>query len=296
MSYSTGSGELSQRKMFPTFFRTSASDVALNLPHIYIMKHFGWNRVATIHQMDPLFSVVSIFHGDHFGRIWMRQLVTRCQCRDEISSENLAMYSLKCARVGLRFHEPNASLLLNQQDHSWLIWMQFSFTMVGHTLGSWNLSTKPCAFLPYKVGLWFRPSPLRQSHGWTRFPAFSDLGTSKSRPRPTQMLTNINNRFLYVEMFLQYVNLVWPCDFDAVKSCSPRRKGNPRVYWWRNTQKGNHLVSVSRDVPQPHNKRKFASRQHNSWTHWNTTCLNIFFIFASFLADYRWPSWPHDTE
>ncbi|XP_074655658.1 gamma-aminobutyric acid type B receptor subunit 1-like [Tubulanus polymorphus] len=57
MSYSTGSGELSNRENFPTFFRTSASDVALVMPHISLMKKFGWHRVATISQNDPMFSV-----------------------------------------------------------------------------------------------------------------------------------------------------------------------------------------------------------------------------------------------
>jgi hypothetical protein len=33
----------------------------------------------------------------------------------------------------LRFHETK---VLNEQDHSWIIWILFSFTMGGHSLGS----------------------------------------------------------------------------------------------------------------------------------------------------------------
>jgi hypothetical protein len=46
-------------------------------------------------------------------------------------------------------------LLLNQQDHSWIIWILFSFTMGGHGISRGNLNPKSSTFLLYMVGLTF---------------------------------------------------------------------------------------------------------------------------------------------
>jgi hypothetical protein len=46
-------------------------------------------------------------------------------------------------------------LLLNQQDHSWIIWVLFSFTIGGHCLDKWNLNPKLCTLLMYMALLNF---------------------------------------------------------------------------------------------------------------------------------------------
>jgi hypothetical protein len=51
---------------------------------------------------------------------------------------------------------------LNQQDHSWIIWMPFGFTLGGHGMSTGNLNPKHCRFVLYIVGLSFLPSQ-RQS-------------------------------------------------------------------------------------------------------------------------------------
>jgi hypothetical protein len=54
--------------------------------------------------------------------------------RIEGQTLNTIMYSKKVQGLVLRFMSSRYHLLLNQQDHSWIIWVLFSFTIGGHCL------------------------------------------------------------------------------------------------------------------------------------------------------------------
>ena len=58
ISYSVGSPALSNRLVFPKFFRTYMPDTLLNKARLHIIRDFGWKRVATIHENEDLFSLV----------------------------------------------------------------------------------------------------------------------------------------------------------------------------------------------------------------------------------------------
>ena len=60
MGYSATSPQLSDRKLYPNFYRTGGSDMAMVAPIIALIKMFDWKIVATIHQTDPLFATVSL--------------------------------------------------------------------------------------------------------------------------------------------------------------------------------------------------------------------------------------------
>ncbi|XP_033627262.1 uncharacterized protein LOC117290084 [Asterias rubens] len=57
ISYSVGSPALSNRLVFPKFFRTYMPDTLLNKARLHIIRDFGWKRVATIHENEDLFSL-----------------------------------------------------------------------------------------------------------------------------------------------------------------------------------------------------------------------------------------------
>ncbi|XP_070577493.1 gamma-aminobutyric acid type B receptor subunit 2-like [Ptychodera flava] len=57
LSYSAASSALSNREQYPLFFRTYLPDAGYNPARIRLMKDFGWNRVATIHENHDLFSL-----------------------------------------------------------------------------------------------------------------------------------------------------------------------------------------------------------------------------------------------
>ncbi|XP_072027769.1 gamma-aminobutyric acid type B receptor subunit 1-like [Amphiura filiformis] len=57
ISYAANSPELSYRDMYPRFFRLSLSEYMFNPMRIAVIKHFGWSRVATIHQRADFFSL-----------------------------------------------------------------------------------------------------------------------------------------------------------------------------------------------------------------------------------------------
>ena len=60
MGYSATSPQLSDRRLYPNFYRTGGSDMAMVAPIIALIKMFDWKVVATIHQTDPLFATVSL--------------------------------------------------------------------------------------------------------------------------------------------------------------------------------------------------------------------------------------------
>ena len=69
MAYTASSPELSDRKLYPNFYRTGGSDIVMVAPIIALLKKYNWKTVATIHQTDPLFATVS---GTHF-KLFLKQ-------------------------------------------------------------------------------------------------------------------------------------------------------------------------------------------------------------------------------
>ncbi|KAI0222786.1 Gamma-aminobutyric acid type B receptor subunit 1, partial [Lamellibrachia satsuma] len=49
-SFSARSSELSNRDRFPFFFRTLPADTSFNPVRIAMFQHFGWTRIATLHE------------------------------------------------------------------------------------------------------------------------------------------------------------------------------------------------------------------------------------------------------
>ena len=61
LSYGASSPSLSSTEMFPNFFRTIPSEVQSNSARFALMKKFNWERVATLHETQTIFSQV-MFH------------------------------------------------------------------------------------------------------------------------------------------------------------------------------------------------------------------------------------------
>ena len=58
VSYSATSPELSQRDVYPLFFRLCLSGVLYNAMRVALMRQFGWKKIATIHQRADVFTLV----------------------------------------------------------------------------------------------------------------------------------------------------------------------------------------------------------------------------------------------
>ena len=58
MSYGASTPTLSDRRMFPRFFRTIPSEVQSNSARFALMDRFNWRRVATLHETRNIFSLV----------------------------------------------------------------------------------------------------------------------------------------------------------------------------------------------------------------------------------------------
>ena len=58
MSYAASSSALSNRKVYPYFYRTYMPDAMFNPSRERLMRDFNWTRVATIHENHELFSLV----------------------------------------------------------------------------------------------------------------------------------------------------------------------------------------------------------------------------------------------
>lgn len=59
VSYASVTPSLSDKQMYPYFFRTSAPDTAVNPARIELMRQFGWRKAATLHQSRAVFDAVS---------------------------------------------------------------------------------------------------------------------------------------------------------------------------------------------------------------------------------------------
>ena len=60
VSYGASTPTLSERTMFPRFFRTIPSEVQANSARFALMERFKWERVATLHETRNIFSVVQL--------------------------------------------------------------------------------------------------------------------------------------------------------------------------------------------------------------------------------------------
>ena len=58
ISYGSSTPTLSDRNMFPRFFRTIPSEVQSNSARFALMLLYNWERVATLHETQNIFSLV----------------------------------------------------------------------------------------------------------------------------------------------------------------------------------------------------------------------------------------------
>ncbi|XP_072029936.1 gamma-aminobutyric acid type B receptor subunit 2-like [Amphiura filiformis] len=65
LSYSSASPKLSEREIFPKFFRMYPPESVFNVVKFAMMKHFGWKKVATLHQSVDLFALPTADFHDH---------------------------------------------------------------------------------------------------------------------------------------------------------------------------------------------------------------------------------------
>ena len=63
ISYGSSSPTLSDRDMFPTFFRTIPSETQSNSARFAFMKSYNWSKVATLHETRNVFTLVSWLHA-----------------------------------------------------------------------------------------------------------------------------------------------------------------------------------------------------------------------------------------
>ncbi|XP_063956536.1 gamma-aminobutyric acid type B receptor subunit 1-like isoform X1 [Lytechinus pictus] len=57
LSYSSASPKLSERDLFPKFFRMFPPETVFNVVKFAMLRHFNWHKVATLHQTIELFSL-----------------------------------------------------------------------------------------------------------------------------------------------------------------------------------------------------------------------------------------------
>ena len=58
VSYGASTPTLSNREMFPKFYRTIPSEVQANSARFALMNRYNWQRVATLHETRNIFSLV----------------------------------------------------------------------------------------------------------------------------------------------------------------------------------------------------------------------------------------------
>lgn len=63
LCYGASSPALSDRRRFPTLFRTHPSATVHNPTRIKLMQKFGWSRVAILQQAEEVFISVSSIRG-----------------------------------------------------------------------------------------------------------------------------------------------------------------------------------------------------------------------------------------
>ena len=73
LSYGSSSPALSNRRRFPTFFRTHPSATLHNPTRVKLFQKFMWTRIATIQETREVFTSVrmtlsGLFHGMTVGQ------------------------------------------------------------------------------------------------------------------------------------------------------------------------------------------------------------------------------------
>ena len=86
MGYSTSSPQFSDKRKFPLYFRTSASDNLENPARIAVLKKFGWTRVALLVENYDIFVLVSRI-GSTAHSTWLKN-DTRCKAGGEKEIRN----------------------------------------------------------------------------------------------------------------------------------------------------------------------------------------------------------------
>lgn len=61
MNYGAVSPTLSNRNLYPYFYRTYMSAAEFNIVQVRLMRDLGWKRVASIHELWEVFSSVSVY-------------------------------------------------------------------------------------------------------------------------------------------------------------------------------------------------------------------------------------------
>ena len=101
MGYSTSSPQFSDKRKFPLYFRTSASDNLENPARIAVLKKFGWTRVALLVENYDIFVLVSRI-GSTVHSTWLKN-DTRCKAggekKKEIPGLVLSIYHTHILRV-----------------------------------------------------------------------------------------------------------------------------------------------------------------------------------------------------
>ena len=60
VSYGASSPSLSNRKLFPNFYRTIPSEIQANSAQFALTMKYNWTKIATLHETESLFSLVAI--------------------------------------------------------------------------------------------------------------------------------------------------------------------------------------------------------------------------------------------
>ena len=61
ISYASSSPKLSNRAIFPLFFRLLSPESAYNVVKLAMFREFNWKKVATLHESVPLFAEVIVY-------------------------------------------------------------------------------------------------------------------------------------------------------------------------------------------------------------------------------------------
>ncbi|KAJ8045810.1 Gamma-aminobutyric acid type B receptor subunit 2 [Holothuria leucospilota] len=59
LSYSAASPALSDRRVYPYFYRTYKTDIIFNLPRIWLLNHFKWTRFGSLSENHDLFALTN---------------------------------------------------------------------------------------------------------------------------------------------------------------------------------------------------------------------------------------------
>ncbi|KAJ8045808.1 Gamma-aminobutyric acid type B receptor subunit 2 [Holothuria leucospilota] len=59
LSYSASSPALSNRRLYPYFYRTYKTDIIFNLPRIWLLNHFNWTRFGSLSENHDLFALTN---------------------------------------------------------------------------------------------------------------------------------------------------------------------------------------------------------------------------------------------